>query len=77
MYLISKVRALNFKDTGNRFLRYGHWKSCISIWIKTRMGARLREVPVSRRFEYTLPWQKCSYSINCTCGKYAIYGEII
>ena len=26
---------------------------------------------------YTLPWEKCSYHINCTCSKCAIYGQII
>ena len=25
----------------------------------------------------TLPWQECSYHINCTCCKFAIYGQII
>ena len=32
---------------------------------------------VHRQSQHTLPWQKCSYYTNCTCGECAIYGQII
>ena len=85
-------RTAHFRDTGTRFLSYGTVKVVISIWIDSEMGARFREVPVSRRFDCsivspkkwistifmdTLPWRKCSYHINCTSCKCAIYGQII
>ena len=76
-HLIEVQTALNDRDNGDLreggIIRHGKLLAAVIITPKVSKFHLKGLVP----YRYTLTCQKCSYHINCTCCKCAIYGQII